>query len=247
MMRHPPDSLFPLAVSGLGFSVGGERLLSGLSFELEGKGCTAILGPNGSGKTLLLRLCHGMLTPTAGSVRWGEATPVQALPSQAMVFQLPAMLNRSVRANIDYALRLRRIPRDERQRFVQEAVELCGLTEVVGRNARVLSGGERQKLAIARAWVTRPRALLMDEPTSELDPLATREIEAMIQQVVAQGVRVILATHDMNQVRHLADDVLFLEYGRLRAHLSIGDFLNYQGDDTMRDFVAHPTRSGAIP
>ena len=246
-MRHLPDSLFPLAVSDLDFFVDGEQLLSGLSFELGEKGCTAVLGPNGSGKTLLLRLCHGMLTPTAGSIQWGEATPAQALPLQAMVFQLPAMLNRSVWANIDYALRLRRVLRTERQRLVQETIELCDLTEVAGRNARVLSGGERQKLAIARAWVTRPRALLMDEPTSELDPLATREIESMIQRVVAQGVRVILATHDMNQVRHLADDVLFLEYGRLRAHLPIGDFLNYQGDDTLHDFVTHPTRSRAIP
>ena len=243
MMRRSPNPLFPLTVSDLGFSVGGERLLSGLSFELGEKGCTAVLGPNGSGKTLLLRLCHGMLKPTAGSILWGGAAPAQVLPAQAMVFQLPAMLNRSARANIDYALKLRRAPRAERRQLVQEAIELCGLTEVIGRNARVLSGGERQKLAIARAWITRPRALLMDEPTSELDPLATREIESMIQRVVAEGVRVILATHDMNQVRHLADDVLFLEYGRLRTHLSIQDFLNYQGDDSIRDFVAHPTRS----
>ncbi len=246
MMRRHPKSLFPLTVSGLDFVVDGELLLSGLSLKLEEKGCTAILGPNGSGKTLLLRLLHGMLTPASGFVRWGGLTPAQALPSQAMVFQLPAMLNRSARANIDYALRLRRVPGAERRRLVQEAIELCGLTEVAGRNARVLSGGERQKLAIARAWVTRPRALLMDEPTSELDPLATREIESMIQRVVAQGVRVLLATHDMNQVRHLANDVLFLEYGRLSAHLSIEDFLNYQGDGALRDFVAHPTRSEII-
>lgn len=247
MMRPAPDSLFPLVVDDLDFLVGGEVLLSGLSFELGGEGCTAVLGPNGSGKTLLLRLCHGMLAPTFGSVRWGDATPAEALSSQAMVFQLPAMLNRSVQANIDYALKLRRVPRSDRSRLVREAIELCGLTEVIGRNARVLSGGERQKLAIARAWVTRPRALLMDEPTSELDPLATREIEAMIQQLVAQGVRVILTTHDMNQVRHLADDVLFLEYGRLKAQLSIRDFLNYQGDDIVRGFAAHPARSGAVP
>ena len=244
-MKPPADSLLPLTVSGLDFSVGKEQLLSGLSFELGGEGCTAILGPNGSGKTLLLRLCHGMLTPTAGSICWGSATPAQARPSQAMVFQSPVMLNRSVRANIDYALRLRRMVRTERYRLIHEAVELCGLGDVVGRNARVLSGGERQKLAIARAWITRPRALLMDEPTSELDPLATQEIESMIQLIVAQGVRVILTTHDMNQAHHLADDILFLEYGRLRAHLPVEEFLNYRGDDrTMRDFATHLARSG---
>ena len=242
-MTQPAAPLFPLTVDGLDFSVGEEQLLSGLSFELGEEGCTAVLGPNGSGKTLLLRLCHGLLTPTAGSIRWGEATPRQALPSQAMVFQSPAMLGRSVRANIDYALRLRRVSRAGRARAIDETIELCGLTEVAGRNARVLSGGERQKLAIARAWVTRPQVLLMDEPTSELDPLAIQEIEAMIRRVVAEGVRVILATHDMSQVRHLADDVLFLEYGRLKAHLPIKDFLNYRGDDTLHHFVARAARS----
>ena len=242
-MKPSTSPLFPLTVSGLGFAIGGERLLSGLSFELGGEGCTAVLGPNGSGKTLLLRLCHGMLAPTEGSIRWGTATPDQARPSQAMIFQSPAMLNRSVHSNIDYALRLHRTPRIKRQRLVQEAIDLCGLTDVAGRNAWVLSGGERQKLAIARAWVTRPGILLMDEPTSELDPLATQEIESMTRLIVAQGVRVILATHDMSQVGHLADDILFLEYGQLRAHMPTEDFLNYRGESMMRDFVAHLGRS----
>ncbi len=236
-MSTSDTPLFPLTATQLGYASKNESLLKDLSFELQAEGCTAVLGPNGSGKSLLLRLCHGMLQPTSGHIRWGSALPRQAAASQAMIFQSPALLNRSVCANIDYALKVRRIPKDQRRHMVSEAMELCGLTEVALRNARVLSGGERQKLAIARAWVTRPRALLMDEPTSELDPPTTQEIETMIRLIVAQGVRVIFATHDMRQTRKLADDVLFLEQGRLQAHLPVADFFNYSGDGTMRQFV----------
>ena len=238
-------SPLPLSVTGLDFSVGRESLLTGLTFALESEGCTAVIGPNGSGKTLLLRLCHGMLMPSAGEIRWGDISPARARHAQAMVFQSPVMLNRSVRANISYALKLHRVSRIERGRLVDEAIAQCGLADVAERNARVLSGGEKQKLAIARAWVTRPRALLMDEPTSELDPLATREIEAMIRLIVAQGVRVVLATHDMGQVCHLAGDVLFLEHGKLAAHLPVAEFRDYRGSHvTIRDFATRLNLEG---
>ena len=234
---EPP--LFPLEADGLGFRAGRQTLLAEVSFRLGADGCTAVLGPNGAGKTLLLRLCHGLLEPSAGAVRWGGLEPARARARQAMVFQLPALLNRSVRANVDYALKLRRVPPARRRAPVSEALERCGLAGIAGRNALLLSGGERQKLAIARAWVTRPRALLMDEPTSELDPLATREIEDMIRLLAAQGVRVILTTHDMAQARALADDVLFLERGRLAAHLPAAEFFARRGDDVPARFAGH--------
>ena len=233
----PP--LFPLEADRLGFRAGGQELLSEVSFRLGADGCTAVLGPNGAGKTLLLRLCHGLLAPSAGAVRWGGLEPARARARQAMVFQLPALLNRSARANVDYALKLRRVPAASRRAPVAEALERCGLAAIAERNALLLSGGERQKLALARAWVTRPRVLLMDEPSSELDPLATREIEDMIRLLAAQGVRVLLTTHDMAQARALADDVLFLERGRLAAHLPAAAFFARAGDDVPARFAGH--------
>ena len=237
-------SLFPLHAQQLNFSVRQQTLIDRVSFRLGGHGCTAILGPNGSGKTLLLRLCHGLLPVSSGQLRWGAHSPAQAqaLGQQAMVFQLPAILNRSVRANIDYALRVRGVKRNARRVRTEEVIEQCGLAEVRDRNARILSGGERQKLAIARAWVTRPQVLLMDEPTSELDPLAAHEIESMVRLIVAQGVRVLMTTHDMNQARHLADDVLFLEHGRLRAHLPVDEFFAQTGSDILGRFAGHLSR-----
>ena len=237
MTAEPP--LFPLEADRLGFRAGRQELLAGVSFRLGADGCTAVLGPNGAGKTLLLRLCHGLLAPSAGAVRWGGLEPARARARQAMVFQLPALLNRSARANVDYALKLRRVPAARRRAPVAEALERCGLAGIAGRNALLLSGGERQKLALARAWVTRPRVMLMDEPTSELDPLATREIEDMIRLIAAQGVRVLLTTHDMAQARALADDVLFLERGRLAAHLPAAEFFARRGGDVLARFAGH--------
>ena len=236
------SSLLPLRVSKLSLSLNGASLLSDISFELPVGGCTALIGPNGSGKTLLLRLCHGLLQPSSGSIQWGKAELSQTHKFQAMVFQSPALLNRSVRANIEYSLKLRGIPREQRHRLGDEAMRICGIEAIADRNTRVLSGGERQKLAIARAWVTQPQVLLMDEPTSELDPMATREIETMIRLFAAQGVRVLFSTHDMNQVRHLADEVLFLHQGRLQAHLSLQEFFDYSDEGIMRSFATHPRR-----
>jgi len=238
-------SLFPLLIRELSLVVGEVPLLEEISCELQAGGCTTIIGPNGSGKTLLLRLCHGLLYPTTGSIHWGDLEPPHAMTRQAMVFQSPALLNRSVRANIEYALKLRNIPQMRRHQLGDEAIQLCGLESIQDRNARVLSGGERQKLALARAWVTQPQVMLMDEPTSELDPVATREIEAMIRLIAAQGVRVIMSTHDMNQVRHLADDVLFLHQGRLQAHLSVEEFFDCRGADIIGSFATHTSRKGA--
>ncbi len=236
------SSLLPLRVRDLSLTINGSTLLSNISFELPEGGCTALIGPNGSGKTLLLRLCHGLLAPSSGSIHWGAADLSPTNQFQAMVFQSPALLNRSVRANIEYALKLRGMPRAQRHQLGDEAMRLCGIEAIADRNTRVLSGGERQKLAIARAWVTQPQVLLMDEPTSELDPVATREIEAMIRLFAAQGVRVLLSTHDMNQVRHLADEVLFLHQGRLQTHLPVQEFFDYSGDGIMRSFATHPNR-----
>ena len=238
-MSTVPPTLFPLQVENLSFGDGGARLLDGVSFRLEAGGCAALLGPTGAGKTLLLRLCHGLLAPQCGRIRWGALAPPAARARQSMVFQLPALLNRSVRANVEYALKLRHVPAAERRVRAEAALAQCGLRALAERSARLLSGGERQTLAIARAWVSRPQVLLLDEPTSELDPLATREIEKMIGLIRSQGVHVLLATHDMRQARLLADTVLFLNRGRLMAHLPTEEFFAQRGDSVMHRFAGH--------
>ena len=216
--------ILPLRVREICFEAGGKRLIDHISFTAHTGPCLIILGPNGAGKSLLLRLCHGLLSPSEGAIQWAEADPLRARQQQAMVFQRPVLLRRSVTANAHFGLRLRRVPRQERQAVVAEALRQGGLTDVADRAARVLSGGEQQRLALVRAWTLQPQVLFLDEPTAHLDPAATRAVETLLQQFHAAGTKLIMTTHDLGQARRLADEVLFLHRGRLLEHSPAAPF-----------------------
>lgn len=211
----PMLPILPLKVENLGFSVQGKPLLENISFDLSGAGCTLVLGPNGAGKSLLLRLLHGLLTPSTGVVRWEGPGGLDAARRQAMVFQRPVMLRRSAEANVDYVLKLRGIASRYRKSIVEDVLAQAGLTDIARRPARVLSGGEQQRLAMARASALRPQVLFLDEPAANLDPGSCRHVEDMIAAFIRQGTRVVMTTHDMAQARRLAEDVLFINKGRL--------------------------------
>ncbi|MGE0747953.1 MAG: ATP-binding cassette domain-containing protein [Rhodospirillales bacterium] len=205
----------PLALDNVGLAIGGRTLLDGISFTLGGGARSIVLGPNGAGKSLLLRLCHALMTPTAGSIRFGAATPAAARARQAMVFQRPVLLRRSAAANVAYGLALRGVARRERRRIVAAVLEATGLAALADRPARVLSGGEQQRLALARAWALRPEVLFLDEPTAALDPAAVVAVEAIVAAMHRDGTKIVMTTHDLAQARRLADEVLFLHRGRL--------------------------------
>jgi tungstate transport system ATP-binding protein len=223
--EHQPIIL-PLCVNDLGFEVDGKRLLDGITFRAEAGPRTVILGPNGAGKSLLLRLCHGLLTPSTGSITWAGATPATVRRWQAMVFQRPVFLRRSVAANIRYVLRLQRQPRQQQQELLTKTLEHAGLLHLAERPARVLSGGEQQRLALARAWARQPQVLFLDEPTVSLDPAATHLVEALLGHIHQTGTKLIMTTHDLGQARRLADDVLFLHHGRLVEQTTAAAFFS---------------------
>jgi len=207
--------ILPLEAEALCFEAGGMRLIKGLSFRLDAGPKTVIVGANGAGKSLLLRLCHGLIRPSSGQIRWlGPAGGDPAL-RQAMVFQRPVLLRRTAAQNIDYALRLRQLPRAQRRERIAEALQMTRLARHADRQARVLSSGEQQRLALARAWALRPDVLFLDEPTANLDPAVTRLIEQLIEQIHRAGTKIVMTTHDLGQVQRLADEVLFLHRGRL--------------------------------
>lgn len=210
-----PRPLLPLAVRGLVVEAAGRRLLDAVSFVLEPGRRTVILGPNGAGKSLLLRVLHGLVEPAAGRLDWAEPDPARRRFAQAFVFQKPVLLRRSVRGDLAVALSARGVPRRERAARIAEALALVGLAGLERRAARTLSGGEQQRLALARAWALRPQLLLLDEPTASLDPAATRMVEAIVRDLGARGVTIVMSTHDLGQARRLADDILFLHAGRL--------------------------------
>jgi ABC-type polar amino acid transport system, ATPase component len=204
-----------LKLSGVSYSVRGRTLLSDINITFHPGSSTVVLGPNGAGKSLLLRLCHGLIQPTAGTFEWQDSHAAQSRWRQAMVFQRPVMLRRPVAANVEYPLRLNKVPKRERQQILRQALETAGLTALADRNARVLSGGEQQRVALARAWVLHPEVLFLDEPTAYLDPAATRAVEEIAMRFKAAGTKIIMTTHDLGQARRMADEVIFLHNGRV--------------------------------
>lgn len=229
-------SLLPLVVSDLAYVVRGSTLLDDVSFTVDTPGVTAVMGPNGAGKSLLLRLLHGLLAPTRGSVSWGGAPPVEAVRRrQAMMAQRPVLLRRSARANMEFVLALRG---GDRQGDAQRLLGRVGLAEFADRPARRLSGGEQQRLALARALAQRPEVLFMDEPASSLDPASTATIESVIGELEGAGTKVVLVTHDAAQARRLARDVLFLHRGRLVEQAPATSFFEHPASESARQYLA---------
>lgn len=212
--RQTPAAMPILQTVGLRFVVGGRSLIKGLDLSIRPGRRTVILGANGSGKSLTLRLLHGLITPSAGQVLWRGAPTTRATrAAQAMVFQRPVMLRRSVRANLRFALSVRGFAGADRAAREARALQQARLQDLARRPARVLSGGEQQRLAIARALATEPEILFLDEPTASLDPASTHAVERLIEEAHAQGVTIVLVTHDIGQARRLGDDVIFLHDG----------------------------------
>ena len=215
-MRADSTSVALLRARGLCFDAGGKRLIDQVDAEIQSQRRTVVMGANGAGKSLLLRLLHGLITPSAGEVRWrGRPLDQEGRHAQAMVFQRPVMLRRSVLANLRFALAVRGVSGRERAAREVEALERARLHDMAHRPARVLSSGEQQRLAVVRALACAPRLLLLDEPTASLDPASTHAIEELILEAHESGVAVVLVTHDLGQARRLADDVIFLHAGRV--------------------------------
>ncbi|MEL7117164.1 MAG: ATP-binding cassette domain-containing protein [Pseudomonadota bacterium] len=208
------SDLFPLEVRNALTRRHGKVLVGPIDLDLDGSGTTVVLGPNGSGKTTLLRLLHGIARLHAGSIVWG-CDKVAAQNAQAFVFQRPVMLRRSVGDNIAYPLQLRGTSRAAARETARLWAARVGLGDFFDRPAPVLSGGEQQKLALARALIGAPALVFLDEPCASLDGRATREIEAILTDASASGTRLILSTHDMGQAKRLADHVVFLLGGRI--------------------------------
>ena len=206
--------MLPLKLEAVSFL----HVIQPLSIEIEPGPSTIILGANGAGKSVLMRLMHGLLPPTSGRVSW------RSNGRQAMVFQRPVMLRRSALANVVYALELAGLA--DAEMTAMEALQEVGLAHLAHRPARVLSGGEQQRLALARAWALHPEVLFLDEPTASLDPSATREIEAVIRAFDAAGTKIVMATHNFGQARRLADEVIYLHQGRVLERAPVAEFFS---------------------
>jgi tungstate transport system ATP-binding protein len=229
--------ILPVHARGLVFEAGGRRLIDGLNLTLQPCVRTVVMGPNGAGKSLTLRLLHGLLQPSAGAILWGGRPADAAVRRrQAMVFQRPVLLRRSAFANLTHALRSRDVPRRERHERARQALAAAGLAGLARTPARLLSGGEQQRLAMARALSLEPDVLFLDEPTANLDPASTLAIERLIQRAHDASTKIVLVTHDLGQARRLADEVVFLHRGRIEEQSPIDCFLDAPASAAARAF-----------
>lgn len=195
----------------------GASILGPINLTLIEQGFTIVLGPNGSGKTTLLKVLHGVERLSSGTVTW-SVPQSQAQQEQAYVFQRPIMLRRSVRQNLAYPLQLRGMAKDLIAREVAHWAAQVGLGDLLDHPAPRLSGGEKQKLALARALIRKPKVLFLDEPCANLDGRSIREIETILRSANQNGTRIIMTTHDLGQARRLASDVIFLLNGHIHEH-----------------------------
>jgi len=226
-----------LEVQGLSKRFGGFVALESIDLAVGEGERIGLIGPNGSGKSTLLRVAMGLLAPSRGRITWGGLENVPPL-KRAIVFQRPAMLRRSAAANIRFALRAAGIPRAEHARRASELLELVGLGSLADRAARRLSGGEQQRLALARALARDPAVLFLDEPTASLDPTATKAVEDIIRAVSERNIKVVMATHDLGEARRLAGDVVMLHRGRIVETAAAASFFDRPQTAEARTFLA---------
>jgi len=214
-----------LEVRSLSKSIGPVEILSKINLTVERGEILGLIGPTGSGKTTLLRLVNLLDEPSSGRILFEgrevtgkpEKEQLRARRKMAMVFQKPVMFKASVEENVSYGLRVRGSVDATVREKVEEALAAVGLSGYEGRDANTLSGGETQRIALARALVLAPELLLLDEPTANLDPGSAASIDSLLQTLAKSRTAVILATHNMEQCRKLAGRVAVLQSGRLVA------------------------------
>lgn len=234
-MRAPVTDL-PIAFDSVSVRAGVTTIIDRLTLTVASGSPTLVIGPNGAGKSTLLRLCMGLAAPTEGRITWGgraETKPTR----RAFVFQRPVMLRRTAAANVAYGLSHADYPREKIAARTAELLERVGLSDKAMRPARRLSGGEQQRLALARALARDPELLLLDEPTSSLDPAATRSVEEIVRSAAQSGIKIVMASHDLGQVRRLAGEVVFLVRGTVREQAPAEDFLKNPSTPEAAAFV----------
>ena len=226
-----------LSAQGLHYASGGKDLIKDLSLVLPDSGVHCLMGPNGAGKSLTLRLLHGLLTGQTGTLTWrGTVVSAKEQAAQAMVFQKPVLLRRSVAANVDFVLKSRRAADPI---FRDALLKRVGLEGRNGQPARLLSGGEQQRLALARALAIKPRVLFLDEPTASLDPASARVIEDILIEERENGTLVVLVTHDIGQAQRLSDSVAFVADGRVVEHRTTDAFFHTPTSQEARAYLSN--------
>ena len=233
------SSVLPINAKHLYVERAGRTLLNVPELELRGVNCCAIVGPNGAGKTLLVKCLSALSSADTGQVFWGGTLPDKNRRFQVgHLLQRPVLLNRSAINNVVFALRSMGLKRSEAVETAYQALESAGLSALVDVSAERLSGGEQQRLALARALALKPDMLFLDEATANVDPASTLAIEQQLSQAIDDGLGVVFVSHDVGQVKRLADDVILMHSGEIVEHSSCTDFFEHTVNSVTRSWLA---------
>ena len=227
LIRIKPEkniNCLPIYIKDLSLILDERKILSSLNLSINSDDVTVIMGPNGAGKSIFLKILNGILTPTSGCITWNNKKQFSdTLNTQAFVFQKPILLRRSVIANLDYMDSVlgykKKISKDR-------LLEIVQLQKQKNQPARMLSLGEQQRLSLIRSLMLRPNLLLLDEPTANLDPASTKIIEDIVLNLKKMGIKIIFVTHNILQAKRIADDIIFLNKGKMVEHLDKEEFFS---------------------
>ncbi len=229
--------MFPLRVTDLNINIKSKRLIGPINLQIEQNGISILLGANGSGKTTLLEALHGLRKLSEGTLEWAISLSLAA-KEQSFVFQSPIMLRRTVAENLAFPLKVRNLSKSTSNAEVIMWAKKIGLEHKMNQQAVLLSGGEMQAIAVARALITKPKMLFLDEPTASLDGATKKTIEDILISASNEGTKIMMSTHDLGQAKRLARDIIFLHNGIVEAHCSKDEFLTEPPSKAAKQFIA---------
>tara|TARA_B110000196_G_C21091692_1_gene637879 strand:+ start:337 stop:1032 length:696 start_codon:yes stop_codon:yes gene_type:complete len=226
--------ILPLKINNLNYSVNGNNILKNINIVCEEPGITIIAGNNGSGKSTLLKLLHGLIDIEEEKITWNNDNNIKIKKYQSMVFQNPILLNRTVRENLEYIMKSNN---KDRKNSAEEVIGKMNIKNIAHINAKYISGGERQKVAIAMAIIRDPKIIFLDEPTSQLDPVYKNEIEHIISSLSNDGVKIFMTTHDISQIKRIGKEIIFIEKGKVLFQNKVKYFFNDKHCELIEKYI----------
>ena len=226
--------ILPLKINNLNYSVNGNNILKNINIVCEEPGITIIAGNNGSGKSTLLKLLHGLIDIEEEKITWNNDNNIKIKKYQSMVFQNPILLNRTVRENLEYIMKSNN---KDRKNSAEEVIGKMNIKNIAHISAKYISGGERQKVAIAMAIIRDPKIIFLDEPTSQLDPVYKNEIEHIISSLSNDGVKIFMTTHDISQIKRIGKEIIFIEKGKVLFQNKVKYFFNDKHCELIEKYI----------
>ena len=227
-------NIFPLNIKNLNYMSKDKKILKDINLITSEKKITIIAGNNGSGKSTLLKILHGIIQHTSGTINWGEIPVHEVRKMQSMVFQNPILLNRTTFENIMYVAKRKNIETNE---SVDKIIKQLNLESIINIESKYLSGGEKQKVAIAMSIISNPKIIFLDEPTSQLDPVYKNEIENIITNLSEKNTKIFMTSHDIAQIDRIGKEIIFLDDGEIIFHDKVKNFINEKGNSIIRNYV----------